>query len=270
MRTLLADEPPNLPLPARPSSVLAAARTVFVEGTPAPEPLVSHPTSPWLAPNLRAPARGTPSPYGNDPLPPGPPAYPSPNVPYAPYSPHGGMPPASYQGYSGPPGYAGPQGPQGPQGPTMVPPPPGYAPPPQGMPSSARQTVAALPPQAMSARARVMGMPAPQVPPAMPTGKGPPPSPAIGTPVGNPLDSPEYRAALAAFEARVAPMQQRQQAAPYAAPHGHGHGMTPRAAQMMALPTAQPQRNLGFVVVMVLCAFAAAGGYLLVHWLSTR
>jgi hypothetical protein len=99
----------------------------------------------------------------------------------------------------------------------------------------------AVPPQANAARHAI----APQ-PPVR--GPAPPQAP------GNPLDSPEYRAALAAFEARAVPVHQ-----------------VPAPAERSRAPVAAPspgQRGLGVLLVAILCALAAIGGYLAVHWLS--
>jgi serine/threonine protein kinase len=235
IKTLLADEGAALALPPRPSP--AAVRPTFVEGTPRPESMQT--TSPWLAPQLRPPPRGTPSP------------------PFA----EGGAPVWT------PPQQAtvmaGPM-------PTMP-----------DTPSALRATVAAPPALASSARPTVIAAPsaarqaiAPP-PPGVPIGQiaqRPYPYPAAypaahagaaqagavampSPPVGNPLDSPEYRAALAAFEARAMPMHQVPPA--------------PAARPRSSAPTPTTvQRGLGLVLVLLLCVGAAVGGYLAVHLLS--
>jgi eukaryotic-like serine/threonine-protein kinase len=254
-RTMLVDDAATtLPLPARPSSLLAAARTLFVDGTPQPEPLPipasATATSPWIAPQLRAPARGTPTPFGSEPL-----AAPQ----TAAWTPRGYSQAAS--GPAQPPGaaQAAPRA-AGYQGATLVPA-QGAAPP--GVHPSTRATQIAPP---MAARPTVPASAMRPTVPAPPPGhRAPSPPPghvAAGTrrpPTASPFESPEYRAAVAAFEARIAP------APPGVAP---GYARIHERAASVPAPTAQT-RHSGVFLVAFLCALAAAGGYFFVHWLTS-
>jgi serine/threonine protein kinase len=219
LKTMLADETAALHLPPRGN---AAVRPTFVEGTPRPEAMQT--TSPWLAPQLRPPPRGTPSP------------------PFA---------------EGGPPVWSPP-----PQQATVIAAPAATATMPD-TPAALRATVSAPPAVASSARPTVIAAPgavarhhAIAPPPPIASRPYPGPSPSPAPPVGNPLDSPEYRAALAAFEARAMPVHQVP-AAPAVRPR----------ARTAAVPSG-PARTLGTLLVVLLCIGAAVGGYLAVHLLS--
>jgi serine/threonine protein kinase len=231
LKTLLADESAALALPARPGP--AAVRPTFVEGTPRPESMQS--TSPWLAPQLRPPPRGTPSPpFGEG----GPPVWTPPQQPTVVSGPAATMPdtPSAMRAtLAAPPPVASSARP------TVI-----------AAPSAARHAIAPAPPNVNIGHIVQRPYPYPAGYPPAAAGAAALPSP----PAGNPLDSPEYRAALAAFEARAMPVHPVP-----SAPAARGRSHPPPG------PTTA-QRGLGVALIVLLCVAAAVGGYLAVHLLS--